>query len=315
MRNISMCNTFMCKRVCTTAAWAVAIAALLVVGTACDTSVAPDEAAVSESEARFLATLTADALGDRTGGLVMTLYDLTAEVQADTLHHVSSAARPLPIMERPRVWRGRVEQYTATYDESRELHEITFARSGVEGQTTVAMAMEGTYTFEGADRASLRFPARAAVARVVAEQSYEGTVTQRAASGEVAGVHIFVRDSALSLQRSSDPMELSGTLQQEGIWEQPNGERIPYTLSLRAVDLTINRTERHIGPSTLVTRLSGVMEMEMTATLPAGEDEQRRTVTTAGRVVFDPEANAVIRFDDSAYTATVDLDAGIAFSR
>ncbi|NBB85818.1 MAG: hypothetical protein GVY12_06290 [Bacteroidetes bacterium] len=287
--------------------------ALLVVGTACDTSVAPGEDAVSESEARFLTTLTADALGDRTGGLVMTLYDLTAEVQPDTLHHVSSAARPLPRLLSHRTWRGQVEQYAATYDENRDLHEVTFTRKGVEGQTAVELAMEGTYAYEGAEREPLRFPVRAAVARVVAEQSYEGTVTQRAPSGEVVGRHTFVRDGTLSLQRSSDPMELSGTLQQEGTWEQPNGERIPYTLRLRAVDLTINRTERHIGPSTLVTRLSGVMEMEMTATLPA--DGQRRTVTTAGRVVFDPEANAVIRFDDSAYTATVDLDAGIAFSR
>lgn len=108
-------------------------------------------------------------------------------------------------------------------------------------------------------------------------------------------------------------MELSGTLQQEGTWEQPNGERIPYTLSLRVVDLTINRMERHIGPSTLVTRLSGVMEMDMTATLPG--DGQRRTVTSAGRIVFDPEGHAVMRFDDSAYTATVDLDAGLVVPR
>lgn len=303
----------MCERVPTTVAWAVAMMALLVVGTACDTTLEPRETSVSESEARFLATLTANALGDRTGGLVMTLYDLTAEVQADTLHHVASAARPSPLLLSHRTWRGQVEQYAATYDESRDLHEVTFTRSGVEGQTTVELAMEGTYAFEGAEREPLRFPVRAAVARVVADQSYDGTVTQRAPSGEVVGRHTFVRDGTLALRRSSDPMELSGTLQQEGTWEQPNGERIPYTLSLRVVDLTINQTERHIGPSTLAARLSGVMEMDMTATLAA--EGPRRTVTTAGRVVFDPEANAAIRFDDSAYTATVDLDAGIAFSR
>ncbi len=285
--------------------------ALVALLAACDTAVDGEDRALTTEDATVLASLTAQALGDRTGGFVMGLHDLTAEIQPDTLRHAPSIARPDPVMQRPRAWRGRVEDYTATYDQDRSLHRIAFERTGAEGNLAVALAVEARHVLEGENRERLQFPDAAAVVRTSTEARYEGTATQQAPGGAVGSIHTFDREDTVSLQHRKDPMELEAVLRQRGRWQFPASEDVvSYTLTLRAVDVTINRTDRHIGPGTLVARLSGVMEMEMRATLPFDGDE--RTLTTTGRVMFEPEGTTVLQFEDVPHTVPLDLDAGIA---
>jgi|GEM_PF-2072843 len=285
--------------------------ALVVVLAACDTGVDGDEQALTVQDATVLANLTAQALGDRTGGFVMGLHDLTAEMQTDTLRHAPSVARPEPAMQRPSAWRGRVEGYTATFDEENAQHHIAFDRTGEEGDIDVTLAVQGRYLFEGDNGERLQFPDPEAVVRRTAETRYDGTVTWQAPGGDVGSIHTFRRDDIVSLLHGSDPMELDARLQQDGTWQFPVTEdEVPYTLTLRALDVTLNRTDRHIGPSTLVARLSGVMELELHATLPS--DGEEHTVTAAGRITFEPEGATVLQFDDLPHSVRLDLDAGIS---
>ncbi|NBB72195.1 MAG: hypothetical protein GVY35_00790, partial [Bacteroidetes bacterium] len=132
----------------------VAALALMLTLAACDTTTVEPE--LSEEEAEAVAGVMADALSDRSDGMMAGLNDLTASVSRYGLSYGSSASK-----NDSRDWRGAHRSFSAEYDSTTGEHVIQYRREVDRPNFYKKVGVNLTYVFEDVDGNVLAFPRRA----------------------------------------------------------------------------------------------------------------------------------------------------------
>lgn len=268
----------------------IATLALMFTLAACDTTTVEPE--LSEEEAEAVAGVMADALSDRSDGMMAGLHDLTASVSRDGLSYSSSAAK-----NGGRDWRGAHRSFSAEYDSTTGEHVIQYRREVDRPNVYKKVGVNLTYVFEDVDGNVLAFPRRAYddIATIIFDGRRAGETNITRPRGSRASTLDRDAQWVLSgLEDGTPTMSLNGTQTHVGTQRVDRGGSVAtreYSMRLNVVDVTIRKPTEDDEP--LEERISGTLEYQ--ATVKRTIDGEERENTYRGTVELDGAGAARLR--------------------
>lgn len=265
--------------------------ALLLTLVACDTT--SPEPEVDEQEAEAVADIMANALSDRSDGMMAGLYDLTASVSRTGLSYGDSAEK----RHVDRDWRGRHRDFAAEYNPETGEHLIQYRREVDRPGFYKSVGVNLSYIFEDVDGTFLEFPRRQYddIAVITFEGTRKGETQIRRDAGSFESTFDRQAQWVLGgLEDGSEVMELGGTQSQQGTQRIQRGDRVRtrnFMMRLNIVDVTIEKPTSDDDP--IEERISGTIEYQVSVTHTINGEE--RTHEYRGTVELDGKGAARLR--------------------